>query len=96
MQPMNTIQSLLMVVDAFREARQVSDARVSTLVFNDGGKIKQLREGRDIGVLTSLRAFQWFSENWPDNASWPNGVQRPQAHAPSPLPAVASAQHIAD
>ncbi len=94
MRAMNTIQSLLMVVDAFREARQVSDARVSTLVFNDGGKVKQLREGRDIGVLTSMRAFQWFSDNWPENAQWPDGVQRP--HAPPPLPAVASAQHIAD
>lgn len=82
---MENITTLFDIVEAYRKARELSDARVSTLVFNDGGKIKSLREGTDIGVRRLQRAIQWFSDNWPENAVWPLSVARPDP-APAPVP----------
>lgn len=75
--PMYGINALLTLVDAYRLAHKVSDARVSTLVFNDGGRIAMLRDGKDIGTRRLERAIQWFSDNWPADAVWPTEVQRP-------------------
>ena len=74
---MLTIEHLLTVVDAFRDARGVSDSRVSTLLFNDGKRITTLRKGGDIGSRSLAAAFQWFSDHWPEPAKWPADVQRP-------------------
>ena len=81
---MNAIASLLSVIDAFGSARDISDARASTLIFNDGSKVKQLREGKDIGVRTLDRSLQWLSNNWPDGAVWPSDVPRPAPTAEIP------------
>ncbi len=54
------IQDLFRVIENYRVARGVSDARVSTLVFNDGAKIADLRAGRDIGARRLERAIGWF------------------------------------
>lgn len=75
----NQIDQLLTVIDAYCAARGVSEARASTLIFNGGGRIRQLREGRDIGVLTASAAMRWLSANWPEGADWPAGVARPAA-----------------
>lgn len=75
---MNTVASLLSVVDAYRVAREVSDARVSTLVLNDGSRITEIRSGKDIGSRRLDRALQWFSDNWPEGAIWPDDVMRPE------------------
>lgn len=75
--PMYGINALLSIVDAYRQAHKVSDARVSTLVFNDGGRIAMLRDGKDIGTRRLERAIQWFSDNWPAEAVWPADVPRP-------------------
>ncbi len=73
----NQIEQLLTIVDAFCEARGISESRASTLIFNGGGRVKQLREGRDIGVLTSWNALVWLSSNWPEGADWPSDIPRP-------------------
>ena len=72
-----SIQAFLSIVDAYRNARSISDARVSTLIFNDGSKIKMLRSGSDVGVRTLARAVRWLSDNWPAGAEWPEDVARP-------------------
>lgn len=73
----DAIPALLRLVDAYRVARGISDARVSTLVFNDGQRIDDLRSGKDIGTRRLSRAIQWFSDNWPPDAAWPADVPRP-------------------
>lgn len=83
---MLTADHLLTVVDAYREARGVSDARVSTLLFNDGKRIKTLREGGDIGSRFLATAFHWLSNHWPDPAPWPDAIPRPPKTATAPQP----------
>lgn len=74
---MQGIDQLLRLIDIYRAAREVSDARVSTLVFNDGSRIAELRSGRDIGTRRLERAVLWFAENWPAGIEWPDGIERP-------------------
>ena len=71
------IGSLLALSHAYAAARGVSLSRVSTLCFNDGGKLKALEAGADIGARRLARALDWFSENWPEGAVWPEAVARP-------------------
>lgn len=81
----NQIEELLAVVDAYCKARGISEARASTLIFNGGGRVKQLRDGRDIGVLTAMNALIWLSSNWPDAAEWPASISRPQPSPSAPV-----------
>jgi hypothetical protein len=87
---MNAISSFISLIDAYRAARGVSDARVSTLVFNDGGRIAQIRSGGDIGTRRLQRAIEWFSENWPHDAMWPADLPLP-VPSPSRSPAQSEA-----
>lgn len=74
---MNAIDELLAVVSAFAEARQLSESRVSTLVFGEGTRLKHLREGGDMGARRVARGMSWLSSNWPNGAQWPADVTRP-------------------
>lgn len=73
-----TIDALLTVARCFAAARSLSLSRVSTLVFNDGSKLGTLATGdADIGTRRLVRAMAWFSQNWPEGAAWPDGIDRP-------------------
>jgi hypothetical protein len=81
---MSTIDAFLAVVDAYRDALNVSDGSVSSRLFNAGHRISQIRAGSDIGVRRLSEALQWLSDNWPVNAVWPDHVERPLPAAPAP------------
>lgn len=49
-----------------------SEARLATIVFNDGQKFARLRNGADCGLATYRRAMDWFAENWPDDSEVPD------------------------
>ena len=74
---MDKIASLFSCSAAFGQARGVSEARVSTLVFNDGKRLHRIRSGSDVGARQIDRAIQWFSDNWPAGTEWPADVPRP-------------------
>ncbi|PPQ34761.1 hypothetical protein CH337_20785 [Rhodoblastus acidophilus] len=74
---MSAIEHLLHVVDRYGDALGLSDATVSTRVFNDGKRVATLRRGGDIGVRSFENALTWFSDHWPADASWPADVPRP-------------------
>ncbi|HEV2557386.1 MAG TPA: hypothetical protein VGU45_02045 [Microvirga sp.] len=74
---MLTVDHLLMLVTPFCRARRISEARLSTLLFNDGKRIDLLRRGGDITSRRLVSAFHWFSNNWPAEAQWPTQVPRP-------------------
>ena len=74
---MNGIPQILSLVDAYRFAKGIKDATLSTMVFADGKRIRAIREGRDMGMRTGERAVRWFSDHWPDGVQWPPDVDRP-------------------
>ena len=77
---MRMTDQLIKVAEAFSEARSLSLARVSVLVFNDGKKLKAMAEqGVDLSTGKFEFAMQWFSSNWPEGAEWPPSVDRPRA-----------------
>jgi hypothetical protein len=72
------LDRLSSVAAVFCAARGLSTARVSTLVFNEGGKLGEIIAGRvDLTTRRYERAMAWFSDNWPEGAVWPEGVARP-------------------
>jgi hypothetical protein len=79
---MDQIDALLILCDRYCKSVQKAEATLSTKLFGAGSRISQLRGGAtDIGVRRLNRAIQWFSDNWPVDAAWPDGVDRP---VPSP------------
>ncbi len=78
---MNLRDQLISVSDAFCDARQLSRARVSTIVFNAGSTLDRIASGRDLATGNFERAMRWFSDNWPEGAEWPKGVERPRKRA---------------
>lgn len=74
---------LLAVAKAYASARDLSLARVSTLVRNDGKFFKRLEEGAGCTMETFQRTLEWFSSNWPSQATWPAETPRPAAAPPA-------------
>lgn len=74
---MSPIESLLTVVDAYREATGLAEATVSTRFLARGSQLKDLREGADIGSRRVERVLAEMSAQWPAGAAWPEGVVRP-------------------
>ena len=70
------ISAFLSVIDAYSAATGVSDGGLSRRIFNAGHRIRQIREGSDIGVKRMSEALQWLSDNWPEKAVWPADVVR--------------------
>ena len=88
---MNLRQQLITVTDAYCKATGLSTSRVSTLIFNAGSRIDQIREGKDLYTARFEHAMRWFSDNWPADAAntWPLGIGRP---APQPKERAEAAQ----
>lgn len=79
---MDSIQSFLRVADKYCAARGISETRLSTIILNGGGRIPALRAGTsDVGTRTLAKAMQWLSDNWLDEAAWPEDVPRPEPSA---------------
>ncbi len=54
------------------------EVTVSYWVFSDSKKLTAIRHGADLTVNRFNIALAWFDENWPPQAVWPKGVQRPR------------------
>lgn len=74
---MTLTDQLLTVARLYSSAREISLARLATLIFNDGKKFDLIEAGKDLGTKSHDKAMQWFSDRWPDDADWPEGVTRP-------------------
>lgn len=75
------------LVETFGAATGLAEATISTRVFNDGDRIKTLRNGGDLGVRKMERALDWFSAHWPEGAAWPEDIPRPVDAPPAEVPA---------
>ena len=56
---------------------QMTLSGISTKIFNDGKTLARVADGGDVTTGSFERARQWFSDNWPEGADWPNSVARP-------------------
>lgn len=74
---MRLIDTIQIVVHAYAKAKNLSVARVATIVFNDGKTITRLAQGGDVTTRRFEDAMQWFSDHWPEDADWPADVPRP-------------------
>ena len=83
---MTLLHALLTVSGRFCEARSISAARASTLVFGDGKVLTRLADGRDLTTRRLETAMQWFSDHWPEGAAWPADVPRPVRTPSVPAP----------
>ncbi|MDE2106604.1 MAG: hypothetical protein KGL39_55830 [Patescibacteria group bacterium] len=74
---MDAIEQILALTDRFSAATGLSDATISTRLFNDGKRIGKLRSGGDVGTRHFAATIRWFSDAWPADAPWPADVARP-------------------
>lgn len=70
-------QPLLTVARAYSDASGRSLARVSHLIHNSSVLFKKLEEGGTCTLDTYDKAMRWFSDNWPAELPWPDGIVRP-------------------
>lgn len=74
---MNMILGLVNLCDAYCAAARLSRSRLSTIIFNDGKALDRVAGGGDLNTRSYEKAIAWLSENWPEDAVWPDGVERP-------------------
>lgn len=69
---------IVLVADVYASAVGVGRKRLSTIVFNRGAKLDGIANGGDLATSTFEKAMQWFSDNWPAEATWPDNIIRPE------------------
>lgn len=74
---MEPLTNLLALATAYAAHTGLSESTVSRLVLKNGSRLRELREGGDIGVRRVDAGLTWFSAHWPDGVDWPAGVPRP-------------------
>jgi len=72
---------LLQTADTYCAAVNRSRARIGTIIWNDGARFDAIAKGADTTTRNFEKAMQWFSDNWPDDTPWPEGVERPAKQA---------------
>lgn len=72
---------IVRLASIYAEAEAKPLVTVSSRVFGDSKKLSAMADGADITVRRYAQALQWFSDNWPANAQWPEELERP---LPSP------------
>jgi len=70
-------QRLLHLTEIYCGARGMSEARLATIIFDQGGTYKRLRLGGDMTTHKWEEAMQWFNDHWPDEQPWPAEIPRP-------------------
>jgi len=69
---------------AFRRERDIGSATLGRLAAGDWRFFDRLgEEGKTFTARKYDEIIQWFSDNWPANAVWPDGVARPKQVASS-------------
>lgn len=81
---MDAIARLIALTDAYRCATGLKLETLSWRLFGDSKKLRGLLGGADIQVSRYERALSWLSDNWPEGAEWPAGIDRPPPSEPEP------------
>lgn len=72
-------EQFITAFDAFVASSQVAESTLSDRLLKSGTRFRRIRAGSDISTGTFERAMQWLSDNWPEGAVWPEGVERPSS-----------------
>ncbi|WP_394689021.1 hypothetical protein [Hoeflea sp.] len=78
-------EQFIAVFEVYAVAAGVAEGTLSDRLLRSGARFKRIREGSDISTGTYERVMQWFSDHWPEDAGWPEDVERPKS--PSALAA---------
>jgi len=70
-------RDLIALVERFCAATGKSESRVASLIGGTGVFYRRLRAGGDCSATVYQRALQWFSDHWPAETEWPEGIDRP-------------------
>ena len=74
---MADLAALLRLAHAYADAHRVPLSVASKRALNDSVRLGALARGEaDIGLKRLRKSLLWFSENWPEDASWPDGIER--------------------
>ena len=68
---------LLRLVDAFRTRVPRAEATISNWICGQARLFARLRAKRPVTDASYERAFQWFSDHWPEGLEWPADIPRP-------------------
>lgn len=67
---------LLCLARRYCEARNLSEARIATIILNRGAFFAHIRGGASCSVDTFLKVKRWFRDNWPEGQPWPAAVDQ--------------------
>lgn len=84
-------QHLIRIAEEYARCSQLEEKTVSSRVFQDSKKLGAIRSGSDITIGRFNAALNWFSDNWPEDADWPEGIVRPRTFALAKSPATPEA-----
>ncbi|MCT4576849.1 hypothetical protein [Donghicola sp.] len=73
------LDDLITLANMLSKHRELSLSTVSVYAANDGKFFNRLQEGGSCTFRTAARLMNWFSENWPSDLDWPEGIERPSA-----------------
>lgn len=74
------LKAMLSAVGAeFSRATGRKPSGVWASAAKDARFMKRLEDGQTFTVKVFDNAMAWFSANWPDGATWPTNVPRPDA-----------------
>jgi hypothetical protein len=68
---------LFAVAKEFARATGRKRSGVWASAVNDSRFQTRIESGKTFTVALFDNAMRWFSSNWPENATWPDGVPRP-------------------
>ena len=71
------LNHLIILSDQFSRHNGRSPATISNWIVGHARLFSRLREGKGTTVKTYNQAVAWFSNRWPSDLPWPDGVPRP-------------------
>jgi hypothetical protein len=73
------IRNLTLCADAFVKARGVGLSTLGRLAAGDWRFFNHLKDGSKTFTARKYdEVINWFSDNWPAEAIWPEGIARPE------------------
>ncbi|MBN7785173.1 hypothetical protein JYP51_09600 [Ponticoccus gilvus] len=73
-----TTEDLVTLAERYALHVDRSEQTISNWITGTHARLfTRLRAGLGCNAKTLTKAFQWFSDNWPDDLAWPSDIPRP-------------------